>query len=191
MMRRTAIASLAVVALVAAACGGTKRPPAVTTDTATAAPSADSYGTGAGRAQPLDAGPDVQPLENEGTRGSELGYGAGQGEDGPLADVFFAYDSAALSEAATRTLEAHAAWLSRYSATTVTIEGHCDERGTVEYNLALGEERARAVKDSLVSRGIAEDRLATVSYGKERPLDPGSGEAAWSRNRRAHFVVSR
>jgi peptidoglycan-associated lipoprotein len=73
----------------------------------------------------------------------------------------------------------------------VAIEGHCDERGTVDYNLALGEQRARATRDYLVSLGVAGDRLTTVSYGKERPLDPTSNEAAWARNRRAHFLVTR
>jgi peptidoglycan-associated lipoprotein len=193
MMRLFPIAGIAGLALALAACGGTKRPPAVTTDAGTAGQGTASYGATQERAEPLDAGPDVQPLESEGARGSELGYGygAGQGEEGPLADVLFSYDSAALSGEATAQLEAHAAWLGRNPSATVTIEGHCDERGTVEYNLALGEERARAVKDYLVSRGVVEQRLTTVSYGKERPLDPGSGEAAWSRNRRAHFVVGR
>jgi peptidoglycan-associated lipoprotein len=191
MMRRIPIAGVAVLALAAAACGGTKRPPAVTTEAGTVSQAPGGYGTAEGRGEPLDSGPDVRPLENEGARGSELGYGSGAGENGPLADLFFAYDSAALSGEATALLEAHAAWLGRNPTVTVTIEGHCDERGTVEYNLALGDQRARAVKDYLVSRGIAEDRLVTVSYGKERPLDPGTGESAWSRNRRAHFVVGR
>jgi peptidoglycan-associated lipoprotein len=72
----------------------------------------------------------------------------------------------------------------------LTIEGHCDERGTAEYNLALGERRAVAVKTYLVSLGIPQDRLRTVSYGKEFPFDPGHDEAAWSNNRRAHFVIT-
>ena len=71
------------------------------------------------------------------------------------------------------------------------MEGHCDERGTVDYNLALGEQRARAARDYLVGLGVAADRLRVVSYGKERPLDPGHDEAAWAKNRRAHFAVSR
>jgi peptidoglycan-associated lipoprotein len=71
------------------------------------------------------------------------------------------------------------------------IEGHCDERGTVEYNLALGDKRARAVRDFLVSAGVPEGRLSAISLGKERPKDPGHDEAAWAQNRRAHFAVSR
>ena len=194
MMRRFALV-VAVVALVAlVACGGTKRPPAVATDAGSGSGAAAGSSSAApDRAQPLDAGPDVQPLDDEGARGADLAYGsgAGTGEDGPLGDILFAYDSAALSDEALATLQAHAAWLAQHASARVTIEGHCDERGTVEYNLALGDQRARAVQEYLASRGIPEERLATVSYGKERPLDTGSGEAAWSRNRRAHFVVGR
>jgi peptidoglycan-associated lipoprotein len=73
----------------------------------------------------------------------------------------------------------------------VFVEGHCDERGTVDYNLALGEQRARAARDYLVSLGVAADRLRVVTYGKERPLDPAHNEAAYAKNRRAHFSVSR
>ena len=86
-------------------------------------------------------------------------------------------------------LEKHALWLQGQRDARVTIEGHCDERGTVEYNLALGEQRARAVRDYLTSLGVAAARLKVVSYGKERPLDPGSDDAARARNRRAHFNV--
>jgi len=80
--------------------------------------------------------------------------------------------------------------IKRYTSWTVTIEGHCDERGTAEYNLALGERRAIAVRAYLVSLGIAADRLRTVSYGKEFPFDPGHDEAAFAKNRRAHFVIT-
>ena len=80
--------------------------------------------------------------------------------------------------------------LKRYPAWTVTIEGHCDERGTAEYNLALGERRAVAAQAYLVSLGIPASRVKTVSYGKEFPFDPGHDEAAWAKNRRAHFVIT-
>ena len=86
-------------------------------------------------------------------------------------------------------LEKHALWLQGQRDVRVIVEGHCDERGTVEYNLALGEQRARAVRDYLASLGVAGARLRVVSYGKERPLDPGSDAAAMARNRRAHFNV--
>jgi peptidoglycan-associated lipoprotein len=77
------------------------------------------------------------------------------------------------------------------STVNITIEGHCDERGTKAYNLALGEKRANAAKEYLVALGVSGSRIATVSYGKERPFDPGHDEAAWAKNRRAHFVVNR
>jgi peptidoglycan-associated lipoprotein len=108
----------------------------------------------------------------------------------PLTDIQFEYDSAALTSQARATLESHAQWLRRYSSIVVLVEGHCDERGTVEYNLALGERRAMAAYSYLQSLGVAADRLKTISYGKEFPLDPAHTEAAWSRNRRCHFVIT-
>ena len=108
----------------------------------------------------------------------------------PLKPVFFTLDSDELSAENQKTLEEDAAILKRYGTWTVTIEGHCDERGTAEYNLALGERRAVAARAYLVSLGIAADRLRTVSYGKEFHFDPGHDENAWAKNRRAHFVVT-
>lgn len=108
---------------------------------------------------------------------------------GPLQDVNFAYDRYDLSEESRRILQSNADWLKANPATKVEVEGHCDERGTVEYNLALGAKRAKSAKDYMVSLGIAADRLSTISYGEELPLCRESDEACWSRNRRAHFVV--
>jgi peptidoglycan-associated lipoprotein len=108
----------------------------------------------------------------------------------PLKPVFFALDSDELTPEGQKTLDENASVLKKYSTWTVTIEGHCDERGTAEYNLALGERRAVAARAYLVSLGISADRLRTVSYGKEFPFDPGHDEAAYSKNRRAHFVVT-
>ena len=108
----------------------------------------------------------------------------------PLADVGFDYDSAALSADAQSTLDEHADTLKTYGSMTILIEGHCDERGTVEYNLALGERRANVAYNYLVSLGINASRLKTISYGKEFPLDPGHNEAAWTRNRRGHFEIT-
>ncbi|MBI3516355.1 MAG: peptidoglycan-associated lipoprotein Pal [Proteobacteria bacterium] len=102
--------------------------------------------------------------------------------------VFFAFDKSNLSADASRTLERQAAWLRQWSNQRLTIEGHCDERGTREYNLALGERRANAVKDYLVAQGISASRLSTISYGKERPVVLGSNEAAWAQNRRGVSV---
>jgi len=106
-----------------------------------------------------------------------------------IADVFYDYDSAELSSAAQTTLDANAKVLNDNAGASVSIEGHCDERGTVEYNLALGDRRAQAAKDYLVRFGISAGRVATISYGEERPFATGSDESAWAQNRRAHFVV--
>ena len=108
----------------------------------------------------------------------------------PLRAVFYDYDSAELSAEARAALDANAALLKRYPTWTVTIEGHCDERGTAEYNLALGERRAVAAQAYLVSLGIPASGVEIVSYGKEFPFDPGHDEAAWAKNRRAHFVIT-
>jgi peptidoglycan-associated lipoprotein len=110
--------------------------------------------------------------------------------DSPLKPAFFQLDSADLDDVAKAAVNANADVLRKYPSWMVTIEGHCDERGTAEYNLALGERRAVAVKTYLVSLGIAPDRLRTVSYGKEFPFDPGHTEDSWSKNRRAQFVIT-
>jgi peptidoglycan-associated lipoprotein len=110
--------------------------------------------------------------------------------NGLLGDVYFDFDKADLTEDARMRLSKNADWLKANPAFQATIEGHCDERGTAEYNLALGEKRALAAKTYLVSLGVPADRLRTVSYGKEFPFDPGHDEGAWSKNRRAHFVVT-
>lgn len=103
--------------------------------------------------------------------------------------VFFGFDKSDLTAEARATLDRQAAWMKKYPAVKATMEGHCDERGTREYNLALGERRAAAAKNYLVAAGIAADRVKTVSYGKERPAVLGSNEAAWAQNRRAVTVV--
>jgi peptidoglycan-associated lipoprotein len=104
--------------------------------------------------------------------------------------VFFATDKVDISAEARKTLERQAQWLRRYPNVTVTIEGHCDERGTREYNLALGARRASAAKQALVALGIPANRIQTISYGKERPAVVGSNEGAWAQNRRAVTVVN-
>jgi peptidoglycan-associated lipoprotein len=105
-----------------------------------------------------------------------------------LQDAFFDFDSYGLRDDARAALDADARALRDDAGLTVRIEGHCDERGTVEYNLALGERRANAAKEYLVAAGISSSRIETMSYGKERPFDPGHDENAWAQNRRAHFV---
>jgi peptidoglycan-associated lipoprotein len=109
--------------------------------------------------------------------------------DGLFRDIRFSYDSYAIEGSARNDLEANARTLSERSDLSVVLEGHCDERGTTEYNMALGAERARAVKNALVALGVASRRIETISYGEEIPLVPGSSESAYSQNRRVHFGV--
>ena len=104
--------------------------------------------------------------------------------------VFFDYDQFTLKPEARRTLDRQAEWMGRYPNVRLSIEGHADERGTREYNLALAERRAKSVKDYLVSKGINASRLTSISYGKERPVALGSNELAWSQNRRGVSVVN-
>lgn len=103
--------------------------------------------------------------------------------------VYFAYDQWTLNDASRNVLRRQAVWLQRYPAVVLTIEGHCDERGTREYNLALGARRAAAVKEYLASIGVSAGRLETISYGKERPVCTDSTEGCWSQNRRAVSVI--
>jgi peptidoglycan-associated lipoprotein len=110
--------------------------------------------------------------------------------ESPMRIAYFDYDSAELSAEARAALDANAAVLKKYTTWTVTVEGHCDERGTAEYNLALGERRAAAAQAYVVALGVPASRVKTVSYGKEFPFDPGHDEAAWAKNRRAHFVIT-
>ncbi len=184
------VALALVVAL--AACGGKKRPPVLATTPG--GEKAPAQTTEQPPAQPVEEGPDVRAVGPEGAAGADIQGGTPSAvteSSSPLADIHFELDSAALSDQARATLEKHALWLQGRRDVKVTIEGHCDERGTVEYNLALGEQRARAARDYLASLGVAADRLRAVSLGKERPLDPGHDEAAWAKNRRDHFAVSR
>lgn len=137
------------------------------------------------------SGTAVVPTTNTTTPPAATGIKPGSAEDFRVNvgdRVFFAYDKFDLSADARRTLERQAAWLKQYASVRLTVEGHADERGTREYNLALGERRANAAKDYLVALGVPAARLTTVSYGKERPAVLGSNEAAWSQNRRSVSV---
>ncbi len=104
--------------------------------------------------------------------------------------VFFGYDSSDLDSDALELLQDQVAWLKQNSDVSITIEGHCDERGTREYNLALGEKRAQAVKNYLIGLGVDPDRVSTISYGKERPAVVGSNDGAWAQNRRSVTIVN-
>jgi peptidoglycan-associated lipoprotein len=120
---------------------------------------------------------------------SQLQEGKSSDSAGPLKDVFYDFDSYNLRADARDILRANADWLKRNPAARVEIEGHCDERGTNEYNLALGAKRAQTAKDFLATLGIGADRLSTISYGEEIPVCKEASESCWQRNRRARFVV--
>jgi peptidoglycan-associated lipoprotein len=108
---------------------------------------------------------------------------------GVLRTVYFAFNSNEIDDAAKAILQANAAWLTSHAQHTVEIGGHCDERGSIGYNVALGDRRANAVKDYLVSLGVDGSKLTAISYGEEQPADPGHDEAAWAKNRRATFTI--
>jgi peptidoglycan-associated lipoprotein len=154
---------------------------------------------GACESTPSDTG------NTSGTTGAQTGQGGGVGSGqvgvarpGSAEDfqqnvgdrVYFATDKSDLSAEARATLQKQAVWLRRYPNVTITVEGHCDERGTREYNLALGERRANAAREYLRALGVEPTRMKTISYGKERPVALGSNEDAWKQNRRAVTVVS-
>ena len=129
----------------------------------------------------------AQPLAEDAVGGRSLDD---LNRDSPLQPAFFPLDASDLDAAGRAIVSANAELLKKYPTWQITVEGHCDERGTAEYNLALGERRAVGVKAYLVSLGISSDRVRTVSYGKEFPFDPLHNDAAWSKNRRAHFVIT-
>jgi peptidoglycan-associated lipoprotein len=135
--------------------------------------------------EPIPVPPEPVPEDTVGSKSLD-----DLNRDSPLKPVFFELDSAELSTVAQGTLQENANVLKKYSTWQITIEGHCDERGSAEYNLALGERRALVARDYLVSLGVTAPRVKTVSYGKEFPFDPGHDEAAWVKNRRAHFVIT-
>jgi len=186
----TQLLTILVVSWLVAACGGKADRPPVVTDSRTAPPATTTV--------PQQPMPEAFVEERDElivmNEGDPLGILELEldviNERQPLADIRFDFDSASLSGAARATLDDHANMLKTYRTLTILIEGHCDERGTVEYNLALGELRANSVFNYLVSLGIDASRLKTISYGKEFPLDPGHNDVAWGRNRRGHFEIT-
>ncbi|MCB0368618.1 MAG: peptidoglycan-associated lipoprotein Pal [Bdellovibrionales bacterium] len=116
--------------------------------------------------------------------------GSDSGKIEGLQTVHFGFDKSTLNSEARKTIQANVDWMKANAGTKVQIEGHCDNRGSIEYNVALGERRANAVKDYMISLGVAPSRLSTISYGEEKPLESGDNEAAWAQNRRANFVPS-
>lgn len=164
---RFSIISLAAVALLATACSSKPEQTATAAVAATPAPAA---------AVAKPSGP---------VPGSAEDFIVNVGDR-----VFFGFDKSDLTPEATATLDRQAAWLKQYPAVTVTVEGHADERGTREYNLALGERRSASVKNYLAALGVDAARVQTISYGKERPQVVGSNEAAWTQNRRGVTVIN-
>jgi peptidoglycan-associated lipoprotein len=108
-----------------------------------------------------------------------------------LETIYFGFDSSELSETARRTLQTNADWLGAQPEASIVVEGHCDERGTIEYNLALGQRRADSVRAYMTNLGVGRDRMRIITYGEERPVDRGHAESAWSKNRRAQFLIER
>jgi peptidoglycan-associated lipoprotein len=112
-----------------------------------------------------------------------------EGKEGMFEDILFDYDKYDVKGSYKAVMQSVAAWMMKNSSATLSIEGHCDERGTNEYNLALGDRRAKSVKDYLVSLGVPSSRIETISYGEEKPLCTEQSEECWAKNRRAHFVI--
>ena len=131
-------------------------------------------------------GMDTGTVTGTAVPGSAADFAAQSGSD----RVFFAYDSYEIDDAGKATLGKQAAWLGRYGSVKVTLEGHADERGTREYNLALGDRRANAAKNYLAAQGVDTSRITTISYGKERPAVPGSDDESYAQNRRAVTVIT-
>ena len=180
-----------VAALLATSCG--RRKPAIPQPTpapksATTQPPAVTAAPPAAPTRVDDALPvPPQPLADDAVANRSLDD---LNRDSPLKPVFFGLDSADLDDTGRSAAMANADVLKKYPSWIITIEGHCDERGTAEYNLALGERRSTAIKTYLTSLGISPDRIRTVSYGKEFPFNPGHTEDAWAQNRRGHFVIT-
>lgn len=188
MTKRSALSLILALGVAAAACGSRTPPvarpappPITTADGAAARPPAPPEPV----SEPVIVPPEPLPVDSIASASLD-----DLNRNSPLKPVFFDLDSNEISGSALAALNENAAVLKRYPTWTVTIEGHCDERGTAEYNLALGERRAAAARAYLVTLGIPADRLRTVSYGKEFPFDAGRDEAAYAKNRRAHFVVT-
>ena len=189
-MTQRSVATLSMLSLLvfAGACHHTK-PPVARPTPPTVAPPAPTSTTAPTPPEPVVENQPIpeEPKVNEDLLSGDLDT---INKNSPFQPVFFALDSSEIDQAGQQALNTDAAILKKYPTWVITLEGHCDERGTAEYNLALGERRAMAAKTYLVSLGIPADRVRTVSYGKEFPFDPGHDEAAWSKNRRAQFVVT-
>ena len=188
-MRRVMVAVMAIALMVGAVACGKPKPPVARP--LPPPPNLSDPGAGSVPAPPTpvreDVGVPPEPKVEDPLKVSDIDK---INQNSPFTPVFFALDSIEIDALGQQTLNANGAILKKYPEWVITIEGHADERGTAEYNLALGTRRAAAARDYLVSIGIPADRLRTVSYGKEFPFDPLHSESAWSKNRRAHFVLT-
>jgi len=161
--------------LLIAGCGGKEEPPVVTDPTPVVT-------------EPIEEPPMPEPeVDTVAPEPEPIDYASLAPQEYGFEDVFFAFDEYGLSDEAMRTLSANARLMNEHADLVYVIEGHCDERGTVEYNLALGEKRAVAVRDYLLSLGVPSRQMRITSYGEERPFAYGSNESAWALNRRGHF----
>lgn len=176
-----AVLALSVAALIATGCAKKQTVKSEGTQGAPGAASAPSVG----EAPVKEAPPPPGPLAST----AEAGVAVTEEKPSQFDDVRFDFDKSELTEAGRRTSQVVADYMKKNPKAKLLVEGHCDERGTAEYNMALGERRATAVMTYLVSLGVPKAVLSTVSFGKEKPLDPGHNDGAWAKNRRAHFVL--
>lgn len=183
-----AVLVLSVAALVGLGCA---KKQTVKSEGAQGAPGATSVPGAVGEAPMKEAPPaPVAPTPAEQlASAAEAGVAVTEEKPSRFDDVRFDFDKSEVREDGRRTCQVVADYLKKNPRAKLVIEGHCDDRGTAEYNLALGDRRATAVMTYLVSLGVSKGALSTVSFGKEKPLDPGSNEEAWAKNRRAHFVL--
>ena len=181
------MATVAMAALVVAGACAKKKPPVARPGSPP--PAAGATGSRPGPPEPVQESVPVpaEPIASDTLSATDIDT---LNRNSPFQPVFYEYDQDTIDAAGQQALNANAGLMKKYPTWVVTIEGHSDERGTAEYNLALGERRALAARNYLVSLGVPADRLRTVSYGKEFPFEPGHDEASWSKNRRAHFVVT-
>lgn len=192
-LRVSLLGGLICALLLLTSCGGPK-PPKYGVDTAGQAGAGQEgaqANTQSGIQEEGLSGGEVNQLQKEGAEQS-----MGAAEDQALSqfiaeDIYFDFDSAQLLPQAQEILRRKAEWLRNHPGARVIIEGHTDERGTVEYNLALGDRRAESARNFLMELGISPDQITTISYGEERPVDPAHDEAAWAKNRRAQFVLEK
>src|SRR5882672_6999891 len=186
--RRSVVVAMMVALALVGACGK-KKPPVARPTSPPPATSSTTSGRPPGPPEPVREAVPVpaEPIASDNLSSTDIDT---LNKNSPFQPVFFAYDEDVIDAAGQQSLNHNAELMKKYPTWIITIEGHSDERGTAEYNLALGERRSLAARNYLVSLGIPAERLRTVSYGKEFPFEPGHDDGAWSKNRRAHFVIT-